>query len=101
MPDLEPLKQYREIKEIKDIKQDIDKLDSLIRENAWDTVNTYLQDLSWKYMKDRIENGYVSFELPPSVEQSAANCRQFLVWLKEKKIAEEALKQHGGNEDVH
>ena len=98
MPDLEPLKQYREIK---DIKQDVDKLDSLIRENAWDTVNTYLQDLSLKYMKDRIENGYVSFELPPSVEQSAANCRQFLVWLKEKKIAEEVLNQHGGNQDVH
>lgn len=98
MPDFEPLKQYREIK---DIKQDIDKLDSLIRENAWDTVNTYLQDLSWKYMKDRIENGYVSFEPPLSVEQSAANCRQFLVWLKEKKIAEEALNQHGGNQDVH
>ena len=98
MPDLESLKQYREIK---DIKQDIDKLDSLIRDNAWDTVNTYLQDLSWKYMKDRIENGYVSFELPPSVEQSAANCRQFLVWLKEKKIAEEALNQCGGSKDVH
>lgn len=101
MSDLEHIKESHKLKEIKDIRQDIDKLDALIRNNAWDEVDKYLGDLSWKYLNDRIENGYMSIVPPSSVQQGAANCRQFLVFLIGRKAAEETQKQLGGNENVH
>lgn len=97
MMDLEYLKQFREIKDVADIIDEIEKLDRLVCQDKWDKVERHLGDISQKHP---IEKGIYNLAnpIPPQTsQQSAANCRQFLLALGAKKITEELSKHLGGN----
>ena len=97
MMDLEYLKQFREIKDIADIIGEIEKLDCLAYQNDWDAVDQHLQDVSKKHIVEKVVYNSVNQVMPQSIQQSAANCRQFLLSLGAEKITEELSKRRGGN----
>lgn len=97
MIDLEYLKQFREIKDIADIIDEIEKLDGLVYQNNWDAVNQHLQNVSQKHMVEKAVYNSVNQVVPQSLQQSAVNCRQFLLSLGAKKITKELSKHLGGN----
>lgn len=94
---LEYLKQFREIKEIADIIDEIEKLDHLTYQNDWDAVGQHLQDISKKHLAEKAVYNSVNQVMPQSLQQSAANCRQFLLLLGAEKIIKELSKHLGGN----
>lgn len=100
MSDLEYLKQFREIREIADIIHDIDGLDSLVRQNDWISVERRLQELSEKYIVEKVAFNLTNPVPPQSIQQSAMNCRRFLIGHGMEKVAEIALKQREQNQDV-
>lgn len=95
--DLEYLKQFREIKEISDIINEIEKLDRLVYQDKWDKVVQHLQDISQNHKIEKAVYNSVNPSPPQSMQQSAANCRQFLLVLGAEKIAKELSKHLGGN----
>lgn len=97
MMDLEYLKQFREIKDIADIIDEIEKLDCLAYQNDWNAVGKHLQDVSEKHKVEKAVYNSVNQTPPQSLQQSAANCRQFLLSLGVGKITEELSKRRGGN----
>ena len=101
MSDLEYLTQFREIREIADIIHDIDGLDSLVSQNDWTSVDRRLQELSDKYIVEKVAFNLANPVPPQTIQQSAMNCRRFLIGHGMEKVAEVVLKQHGGNQDVH
>lgn len=97
MIDLEYLKQFREIKDVADIIGEIEKLDRLAYQNNWDAVGQHLQDVSEKHKVEKAVYNSVNQSPPQSIQQSAANCRQFLLALGAEKITKELSKNPGGN----
>lgn len=97
MIDLEYLKQFREIKDVADIIREIEKLDFLAYQNNWNAVNQHLQDVSTKHTVEKAVYNSVNQVMPQSIQQSAANCRQFLLSLGAEKITKELSKHLGGN----
>lgn len=97
MMNLEYLKQFREIKDIADIIDEIEKLDCLTYQNDWNRVSQHLQDVSKKHMAEKAVYNSVNQAIPQSIQQSAENCRQFLLLLGTKKITKELSKNLGGN----
>lgn len=95
--DLEYLKQFREIKDVADIIGEIEKLDCLAYQNNWDAVDQHLQDVSQKHAVEKVVYNSVNQSPPQSIQQSAANCRQFLLMLGAEKITKELSKHLGGN----
>ena len=95
--DLEYLKQFREIKDIADIIDEIEKLDCLVYQNDWNAVDQHLKDVSKKHMAEKAVYNSVNQLMPQSLQQSAANCRQFLLLLGAEKITKELSKHLGGN----
>ncbi|NBJ88630.1 hypothetical protein [Acutalibacter sp. 1XD8-36] len=95
--DLEYLKQFRAIKEVADIIDEIEKLDWLAYQNDWDAVDKHLQDVSQKHIVEKAVYNSVNQTPPQSIQQSAANCRQFLLALGAEKITKELSKHLGGN----
>lgn len=94
---LEYLKQFRTIKDVADIVDEIEKLDCLVSQCDWNEVGRHLQDVSQKHIVEKAVYNAVNQTPPQSIQQSAANCRQFLLSLGEAKIAEELSKHLGGN----
>lgn len=86
--DLEYLKQFRGIKEIADIIDEIETLDLLVYQNDWKTVKKHLQKVSQNHAVEKAIYNSVNQTPPPSDQQSAANCRQFLLLLGAEKTAE-------------
>ena len=97
MIDLEYLKQFREIKDVADIIGEIEKLDCLAYQNNWDAVSQHLQDVSQKHIVEKAIYNSVNQSPPQSIQQSASNCRQFLLALGAEKITKELSKHLGGN----
>lgn len=97
MVDLEYLKQFREYKDIADIIDEIEKLDRLVYQNNWDEVAQHLQDVSQNHIVEKIAYNAVNQSPSQSIQQSAANCRQFLLVLGAEKITKELSKHLGGN----
>lgn len=97
MLDLEYLKQFRGIKDVADIIDEIEKLDRLTVQNDWDAVSQHLQDVSQKHIVEKAVYNSVNQSQPQSIQQSAANCRQFLLALGAEKITKELSKNPGGN----
>lgn len=97
MMNLEYLKQFREIKDVADIIDEIEKLDCLTYQNDWNGVGQHLQDVSKKHMAEKAVYNSVNQVMPQSIQQSAANCRQFLLLLGTEKITKELSKNYGGN----
>lgn len=97
MVDLEYLKQFHEIKEIADIIDEIEKLDCLVFQDKWDEVARHLQDVSQNHIVEKAVYNSVNQSPPQSIQQSAANCRQFLLALGAEKITKELSKHLGGN----
>lgn len=96
MLDLEYLKRFREIKDIADIIDEIEKLDGLAYQNDWTAVDRHLQDVSKKHMIEKAVYNSVNQVMPQSLQQSAANCRQFLLSLGAENITKELSKHLGG-----
>ena len=101
MTDLEYLKQFREIREIADIIGDIEKLDSLMEQNEWDSVSQLLYVISAKHPAEKVVYNSANPLPPLSIQQSASSCRQFLIALGKAKITAEGLKHMGGSQNVH
>ena len=101
MSDLEYLKQFREIREIADIIHDIDGLDSLVNKNDWISVDRRLQELSEKYIVEKVAFNLANPVPPQTIQQSAMNCRRFLIGHGMEKVAEMALKHREKNQDVY
>lgn len=97
MLDLEYLKQFHAIKDIADIIDEIEKLDRLAYQYDWDAVGQHLQDVSEKHTVEKAIYNSVNQSPPQSIQQSAANCRQFLLALGAEKITKELSKHPGGN----
>lgn len=97
MANLEYLKQYHSIKDVADIIDEIEKLDCLAYQNDWDAVGQHLQDVSKKHIVEKAIYNSVNQSPPQSIQQSAANCRQFLLALGAEKITKELSKHPGGN----
>lgn len=97
MIDLNYLKQFHEIKDIADISHEIEKLDCLAYQNDWDAVERHLQDISQKHIVEKAVYNSVNQTPPQSIQQSAANCRQFLLMLGAEKVTKELSKHPGGN----
>ena len=97
MIDFEYLKQFRTIKDVTDIIDEIEKLDCLAYQNDWDAVNQHLQDVSSKHIVEKAIYNSVNRVMPQSIQQDAANCRQFLLALGAEKITKELSKHPGGN----
>jgi len=97
MLDLEYLKQFHEIKDVADIIYEIEKLDCLTYQNDWYAVGQHLQDVSKNHEVEKTIYNSVNQTPPQSVQQSAANCRQFLLSLGAEKITKELSKHLGGN----
>ena len=97
MINLEYLKQFREIKDIAEIIDEIEKLDRLAYQYDWDAVSQHLQDVSQKHIVEKAVYNSVNQTPPQSIQQSAANCRQFLLALGAEKITKELSKHPGGN----
>lgn len=97
MLNLEYLKQYHSVKDIADIIGEIEKLDRLTYQNDWDAVSHHLQDVSQKHIVEKAVYNSVNQTPPQSIQQSAANCRQFLLALEAEKITKELSKHPGGN----
>ena len=97
MVDLEYLKQFHEIKEIADIIDEIEILDCLVFQDKWDEVARHLQDVSQNHIVEKAVYNSVNQSPPQSIQQSAANCRQFLLALGAEKITKELSKRLGGN----
>lgn len=98
MIDLEYLKQFHEIKEIADIIDEIETLDSLvyqrlIYQDDWKEVKKHLKKISENHKVEKVIYNSINQTPPSSDQQSAANCRQFLLLLGAEKIA----KHLGGN----
>lgn len=97
MSDLEYIKQFHEIKDITDIVQEIEKLNFLVSRNDWNAVDQHLQDISQKHIVEKAVYDAINQIPPPSIQQSAANCRQFLLAIGTAKITKELSKHLGGN----
>lgn len=97
MIDLEYLKQFREIKDVTNIIGEIEKLDCLAYRNDWDAIGQHLQDISENHKVEKAVYNSVNQVMPQSIQQSAANCRQFLLLLGAEKITKELSKHLGGN----
>ena len=97
MMDLEYLKQFREIKDVADVIDEIEKLDRLACQNNWNGVDQHLQDVSKKHIVEKVVYNSVNQVMPQTIQQSAANCRQFLLSLGAEKITKELSKHLGGN----
>ena len=97
MINLEYLKQFREIKDVAEIIDEIEKLDRLAYQYDWDAVGQHLQDVSKKHIVEKAIYNSVNQSPPQSIQQSAANCRQFLLVLGAEKITTELSKHPGGN----
>lgn len=97
MINLEYLKQFREIKDVAEIIDEIEKLDRLAYQYDWDAVGQHLQDVSQKHIVEKAIYNSVNQSPPQSIQQSAANCRQFLLALGAEKITKELSKHTGGN----
>lgn len=96
MMDLEYLKQFREEKEIADIINEIEKLDCLVSQNKWNEVAQHLQDVSINHIVEKAVYNAVNSSPPQSIQQSAENCRNFLLALGVEKIAKELSEHFGG-----
>ena len=96
---LKYLKKFQKIKDVADIICQIEKLDCLGYQNDWYAVNRHLQDVSQKHMIEKVLYNSVNQTMPQSIQQSAANCRQFLLALGAEKITntKELSKHPGGN----
>ena len=97
MMDLEYLKQFRENKEIADIIFEIEKLDCLVSQEKWNEGAQHLQDVSINHIAEKAVYNVANPSPPQSIQQSAANCRQFLLALGVEKIAKKLSKHLGGN----
>lgn len=97
MLDIEYLKQFREIKDVADIIHEIEKIDCLAYQNDWNAVGQHLQDVSKNHIVEKAIYNSVNQIPPQSIQQSAANCRQFLLSLGAEKITKELSKHPGGN----
>lgn len=97
MLDLEYLKQFREIKDVADIIDEIEKLDYLAYQNDWGAVGQHLQDVSEKHIVEKVIYNSINQTPPQSIQQSAVNCRLFLLSLGAEKITKELSKRFGGN----
>lgn len=86
MMNLEYLKQFHEIKDVADIIDEIEELDRLTYQNDWNGVDQHLQDVSKKHMAEKAVYNAVNQVMPHSIQQSAANCRQFLLLFGTEKI---------------
>ena len=92
MIDLEYLKQFHTIKDVAEIIDEIEKLDRLVYQCDWDAVNQHLQDVSNKHIVEKAIYNSVNQSPPQSIQQSAANCRQFLLALGAEKLTKELSK---------
>lgn len=97
MIDLKYLKQFRENKDVAEIIDEIEKLDRLAYQYDWDAVGQHLQDVSKKHIVEKTIYNSVNQSPPQSIQQSASNCRQFLLALGAEKITKELSKHLGGN----
>ena len=97
MSDFEYIKQFHEIKDIADIVQEIEKLDFLVSRNDWNAVDQHLQDISQKHIVEKTVYDVINQIPPPSIQQSAANSRRFMLAIGTAKIKKEVSIHHGGN----
>lgn len=97
MINLEYLKQFREIKDVADIVDEVEKLDCLTYQNDWDAVGQHLKDVSKKHSAEKAVYNSVNQVAPQSLQQSAANCRQFLLLLGAEKLTKELSEHLGRN----
>lgn len=97
MLNIEYLKQFHQIKDMADIISDIEKLDRLVSQNDWYAVEQHLRTISQKRFLEKAAYNSINQNPPQTIQQSAANCRQFLLILGNEKITEELTKHLGGN----
>lgn len=71
-------KGYEDVKEVESIISEKEEIQRLLRECRWDELSMHLQNLSSKYLAEKIVYNTVNPNPPKTLQENAANCISFL-----------------------
>lgn len=77
----------QDTKELCDIRDEYQKTERLLREHKQEELQQHLQEVSGKYLVEKLAYNAVNSQMPQTLEQNARNCMIFLDDLFKKKLA--------------
>ncbi len=89
---VEHLKSFKDIKEINEIIDEIKEIEKHQRELDVNKAQEFLNKLSIKYLKDKIEYNALHQHIGTSLKENLSNAKQFLFYVAEKTIIRKTIK---------